>query len=80
MPSAGDKACECMRKWFGDISDYGPCKFLLARGWTETAGVWKKPTLSHNPSPYEVDCLLFLRDEWDHDFERPLFPESSAGY
>jgi hypothetical protein len=56
-----------MTRWFGDIDDYPPTAFLLARGWTEHAGMWTKPTPAHTPSTAEVECLTFLRDEWDYD-------------
>lgn len=74
MPTASNSQRDLMNKWFGDeIDDRGPTKFLLARGWTERGGMWTKPVSAHNPSDYEVQCLLFLHDEWDHDFHTPLF-------
>lgn len=80
MPTASNKARAAMEKWFGTVDDAGPSRFLLARGWFELGGLWRKPVESYNPSSYEVDCVLFLRDEWDHDFVRPLFQPSDAGY
>ncbi len=79
MPQASDAQRAVMEKWFGSIDDAGPTDFLLARGWSQHAGVWSKPTPNHNPSAYEIECLLFLRDEWDYDFHRPIFQESFSG-
>lgn len=73
MPSASDELQNTIRKWFGCIDDYMPSKFLLARGWTEHRGLWTKPTESYNPSCYETTCLVFLRDEWDHDWNQQFF-------
>lgn len=76
MPQASDEQRALMQKWFGDaISDSGPMQFLLARGWTEKAGMWTKPVPAHNTSIYEAACIRFLRDEWDYDWEAPLYPE-----
>lgn len=76
MPSCSDSQAALMRAWFGsDVGDYEPSRFLLARGWTEREGMWYKPTSAYTPSIYEVECLLYLRDEWDYDFHKPLFPE-----
>lgn len=82
MPTASDESRALMAKWFGKhndeyagLHDGPPMEFLFARGWTEERGMWSKPTPSHNPSIYEVACLLFLRDEWDYDFVKPLYPE-----
>lgn len=76
MPQASEEQQELMKKWFDSIDDHGPTEFLLSHGYTEKAGMWSKPTPSHNPSVAEVECLMFLRDEWDHDFHHPLFPQS----
>lgn len=83
MPQASDLQRALMAKWFpkctngfdndSGIDDGVAIAFLLARGWTETSGLWHKPTLSYQPSVYEVECLTFLRDEWDHDWAEPLF-------
>jgi hypothetical protein len=78
MPSASDELRNLMVTWFGDMDAGPPAQFLLARGWTEKNGYWSKPTESHNPSVYEVTCLRFLRDEWDHDWVRPLFQPDLA--
>lgn len=74
MPQASDKQRELMSSWFGDFMDQGPYNFLIAHGYTcDRDGMWSKPTSSHNPSIYEVECLKFLRDEWDYDWHGPLF-------
>lgn len=83
MPTSSDEQRARMAKWFPHVDenmsgtdDAPPSRFLLARGWTlDRGGMWSKPTPSHNPSVYEVECLLFLRDEWDYDFHKPIFPE-----
>lgn len=76
MPSCSQELHDLMVKWFGeDDHDYHASQFLHARGWTEKAGVWSKPTSAYMPSLYEVNCLLYLRDEWDFDWVQPLFPE-----
>lgn len=75
MPQASDEDRNVMRRWFGSISDDGPAKFLLARGWTEKAGMWSKPTSFYSPSIYEVKCLVFLRDEWDYNWKDALYQE-----
>ena len=85
MPQASDVRRARMAQWFptgrdgcinrSGTDDGAPARFLLARGWTEEAGMWSKPTQSYNPSIYEVECLLFLRDEWDYDWYKPLYPE-----
>lgn len=89
MPQASDAQRALMAKWFptyddpqygatsnaSGIADGPPMQFLLARGWTHKAGMWTKPTPSYTPSIYEVEILLFLRDEWDYDFHKPLYPE-----
>ena len=75
MPQAADDQRALMNQWFGSIDCIGPIDFLLARGWTEKGGMWSKPTPAYDPSIYEVECVKFLRDEWDYDWHRPLYPE-----
>jgi hypothetical protein len=58
----------CFKKWFGSFDDSGPLKFLLDRGWTDNAGLLVPPVPSHQPSPYEFECLYFLCDEWDYAY------------
>lgn len=71
MPTASDEQRSLMDKWFGDpVDDGGPMRFLIARGWTERAGLWRKPTSAYTPSEYEFECLQFLCDEWDYGFDR----------
>lgn len=84
MPSASDGLRALMARWFptclmggypntNGTDDGAPAHFLFVRGWTEENGIWRKPTPSHTPSIYEEACLIFLRDEWDYDFEKPLY-------
>lgn len=70
MPQASDEQRAQMAKWFGGngIDDGPPMRFLLARGWTERGGMWRKPTEGYTPSYYEWACLEFLCDEWDHAY------------
>lgn len=70
MPQASDEQRALMQAWFNDsISDGPPTEFLRARGWIEVGGMWEKPTSSHSTSAYEIECLKFLRDEWDYGFQ-----------
>lgn len=74
MPQATDELRSLMKKWFGgELDDGPPYEFLRSRGWIEMGGVFRKPTPSYTPSVYEEACLLFLRDEWDYDWEYPLY-------
>lgn len=73
MPSAATHQRELMTKWFGSFDDCGPTQFLLARGWIEEGGKWRKPTPSYTISAYECECIRFLRDEWDHDWSSDCF-------
>lgn len=76
MPQATDELRDLMRRWFGDIDELGPARVLLSRGWTENRyGVWSPPVLHHTAGEIEWACLRFLRDEWDYDWEDPLYPE-----
>ncbi len=83
MPQASDAQRKVMARWFPICADGSPNKdgiddgrpylFLLSRGYTEKAGMWSKPTPSHTVSVEELECLLFLRDEWDYDYHKPLY-------
>lgn len=69
MPQATDEQRALMEKWFGDpISDEGPWKFLMARGWGDVAGLITPPVSFHHPSIYELACIDFLCCEWDYGF------------
>jgi hypothetical protein len=69
MPSAPDELRDLMEKWFGDpIDDGPPYRFLMARGWTERAGMLIKPTPAHTVSEYEWACIQFLCLEWDYGY------------
>ena len=70
MPQSSDEQRALMEKWFGDAIDMaGPYKFLRARGWSERAGMFLKPTPSHTISEYEWQCVAFLCDEWDFGYD-----------
>jgi len=70
MPQASDELRDLMNKWFGEIADYNPAKFLLSRGYTINKGMISVPTPAHTVNPEEFLCILFLRDEWDYDLDR----------
>jgi hypothetical protein len=70
MPTASDEQREMMRKWFGDpVDDSGPYIFLRRHGYTDHAGMWRKPTPAHTISDAEWQCIVFLCDEWDYGFD-----------
>jgi len=78
MPSASDAYHNLMERWFGDpIDDGPPYRFLAARGWQDNAGLLVPPVPSHQPSQYELACVMFLCDEWDYAYEgkAKLVPE-----
>ncbi len=69
MPQASDELRAAMCRWFGDeVSDSGPLLFLVARGWTFPGGMCVPPVPAHQPSQYEMACIAFLCDEWDHAY------------
>lgn len=70
MPQASDELRQKMQTYFGDsIDDSGPTKFLKSKGWRETeTGLWFSPQHIDHVSTQEFECLLFLRDEWDHAY------------
>lgn len=67
MPQASDRQRALMEKWFGDpISDEGPINFLQSHGYIlRRDWHWELPTPSHSCSCYEMECIMFLADEWD---------------
>lgn len=70
MPQATDEQRDQMKQWFGDeVSDAGAIELLLSHGFTESRGMWAKPTSAHTVSCYELECLNFLCDEWDYAYE-----------
>lgn len=67
MPQATDKNRAKMIRYFGDIGDYSPTKFLEDNGWKlRPDWLWERPTPEHVTTPKESDCLWFLIDEWDY--------------
>ena len=70
MPQASDELRQTMDGYFsnGGISDSEPTEFLLSQGWTEDRYLWKSPS-THTPTQKEWDCLQFLLEEWDHDYD-----------
>lgn len=73
MPQASNAQRQLMQDWFGDpISDAGPTHFLLSRGYSEKGGLWQGPVPHHLPTQEELECLLFLMDEWDHFYSYPM--------
>lgn len=70
MPESMPQQRALMNQWFGNpVDDKGPWEFLMARGWTDKAGLIVPPVSAHNPSPYELECIWFLCDEWDYAYE-----------
>ena len=70
MPTASNESRSIMKKWFGDeIDESGPYNFLRSHGFTEKGGLLIKPTPSYTVSEYELECIIFLCDEWDFAFE-----------
>lgn len=74
MPQADDERRALMQKYFGNPVDYaGPTKYLKACGWKESSvGWWRSPAPMSEVTEKEYECFLFLRDEWDHDYEGVL--------
>lgn len=74
MPQASDGQRDLMAKWFPEasapgIDDWPVIQFLEAHGYTFTrGGMIEKPTPSHTVSMFEWECLNFLCDEWDYDY------------
>jgi hypothetical protein len=70
MPQASDELREKMFQRFGDaIDDFRPTRFLIERGYREHGGLWRRPSLDHVATADEIECLQFLHDEWDHDYD-----------
>lgn len=70
MPTASDELRDKMEKYFGDpIDDSGPYKYILSRGYTDTAGLLRRPSLDYAITDLEWDCIMFLCDEWDYAYE-----------
>lgn len=59
-----------MRDFYGDeIMDGPPYSFLINKGWKERSGILEAPRPLHEVSDQEFWSALFLRDEWDYDFD-----------
>ena len=70
MPQASDELRAKMQQYFGDpVDDTGPIKFLLDAGYKEWNGVWYRPSLTHEMTIKEGDCIEFMFQEWDYDFD-----------
>ena len=66
VPQASDEDREQMRRWFGEIDEQGPIRFLESRGYVlRKDWRWEKPVPSHTLSVEELACIHFLADEWD---------------
>ena len=69
MPQASEELHAKMQRYFGNaIDDSGPYSFLRTAGYTERAGVFRRPSPEHAVTEKEWDCLGFLCDEWDYAF------------
>lgn len=78
MPQTSDERRAKMQEYFGDpISDGPPTAFLCGQGYKYSSGWWSKPTIDHQPTEKELECLHFLLEEWDHawDFVADEFTE-----
>jgi hypothetical protein len=69
MPQASDYLRARMLERFGDaIDDQKPWKFLEDRGYTSPHFIIRPP-LGHAVTEDESECIDFLYDEWDWDFQ-----------
>lgn len=70
MPEATDELRALMLEYFGsEVGDAGPTAYLKVRGWKEsTTGFWESPIPLERVSQKEFECILFLIQEWDHDY------------
>lgn len=68
MPQALDEQRDLMGKWFGDrTSDRPPTAFLESHGFKLTPDwKWELPTPAHTVSCYELECVCFMKREWDY--------------
>lgn len=67
MPSATPELRDLMLNWFGDISDEGPTRVLLSRGWKLTHDWrWKPPTPHYTIHEIDYKLILFMVQEWDY--------------
>lgn len=75
MPQTSDPVKNTINKWFPWHPDmkYGQdemCRqLLLAKGWTEKAGMFSPPTSAYYGPREDYVMLKYLREEWDYDFE-----------
>lgn len=69
MPQALEQSRQEMRLWFGDIDASGPLSLLALKGFTEKAGLISPPVPSHTLNYVEQQCICFLLDEWDFEYE-----------
>lgn len=72
MPTASNEQHAKMRLWFGEPehdcigTDHAPLEFLKSHGWVLTHDwLWVPPTPAYAASCYEIECIIFLVDEWD---------------
>lgn len=80
MPQASSEFRAKIKLHFGSIDDSGPTKFLMESGWREVAnGLWRSPKLIDEVSEKEFLCIMFLRDEWDHDYVGVIEEKTSNG-
>jgi hypothetical protein len=70
MPQASDELRNLMKKWFGHpVNMDGPYKLLMSHGFTDEGGLLHPPVPSYQLSNIELECIWFLMDEWDYDYE-----------
>lgn len=87
MPQTSDAVQAIIDKWFPDrfrrnasgtelcSQDFLCHELLLAKGWTEKAGIFYPPTPSYYGPREDYILLKYLIEEWDYDYKcDPLIP------
>lgn len=83
MPQTSDAVRKIIDDWFpfdpdNDMfsQDHLAHKLLLAKGWTERAGMFYPPTPSYYGPREDSILLKYLIEEWDYGCEmEPLIPD-----
>lgn len=69
MPQASDELRAKMLEYFGSLDCEGPETFLLSQGWLHINHKWSDYKEEPDITKKEWDCIDFLCDEWDQDYE-----------
>lgn len=75
MPQTSDAVQTIIDNWFpydpeNDMQssqDHLAHRLLLAKGWTEKAGMFSPPTPSYYGPREDYILLKYLKEEWDYD-------------